>query len=237
MRTLSTGSGRSAVRGRGAGARRASGRRDARGPRLDAMVPVASCCEPPTSQRWRVFRALPIPRKSTSGPTMRFSRGKDPGYRRRARAAPRRRRDETADLLHAERGCQRGMALRRPQCPRRHRDDAGELHRPERWMPSRRPATGSSRSAAIHPATTVPMRNSAETLEAANIAVFATPEVMPGKYGKLLLNLRNVIEAALGVDADSIGSAGRCAPRRRRYWLRPASPGVTSAPETRGARS
>jgi len=42
----------------------------------------------------------------------------------------------------------------------------------------------------------------AEALEAANIAVFATPEVMPGKYGKLLLNLRNVVEAALGVNAD-----------------------------------
>ena len=42
----------------------------------------------------------------------------------------------------------------------------------------------------------------AEALEAANIAAFVTPTVMESKYGKLLLNLRNVVEAALGRDAD-----------------------------------
>jgi 2-dehydropantoate 2-reductase len=42
----------------------------------------------------------------------------------------------------------------------------------------------------------------ARTLEAANIAAFVTPDVMQSKYGKLLLNLRNIVEAALGPDAD-----------------------------------
>src|SRR5688572_4429034 len=40
-------------------------------------------------------------------------------------------------------------------------------------------------------------------LERANIAAFPKADVMAGKYGKLLLNLRNVIEAALGPEADS----------------------------------
>jgi 2-dehydropantoate 2-reductase len=40
----------------------------------------------------------------------------------------------------------------------------------------------------------------ARSLEAANIAAFVTPEVMASKYGKLLLNLHNVVEAALGPD-------------------------------------
>lgn len=43
----------------------------------------------------------------------------------------------------------------------------------------------------------------ASALERANIAAFVQTEVMASKYGKLLLNLRNVIEAALGVEADS----------------------------------
>jgi 2-dehydropantoate 2-reductase len=42
-------------------------------------------------------------------------------------------------------------------------------------------------------------------LEAARIAAFGDPEVMAGKHGKLLLNLRNVIEAALGVEGKSDG--------------------------------
>ena len=42
----------------------------------------------------------------------------------------------------------------------------------------------------------------ARALEAANIAAFVTPDVMQSKYGKLLLNLRNIVEAALGMDAD-----------------------------------
>ena len=45
--------------------------------------------------------------------------------------------------------------------------------------------------------------NIASALERANIAAFVQPDAMANKYGKLLLNLRNVIEAALGVDADS----------------------------------
>jgi 2-dehydropantoate 2-reductase len=43
----------------------------------------------------------------------------------------------------------------------------------------------------------------AGALERANIAAFVQADVMANKYGKLLLNLRNVVEAALGVDADS----------------------------------
>ena len=42
----------------------------------------------------------------------------------------------------------------------------------------------------------------ASALEAANIAAFVTPDVMQSKYGKLLLNLSNIVEAALGLGAD-----------------------------------
>jgi 2-dehydropantoate 2-reductase len=42
----------------------------------------------------------------------------------------------------------------------------------------------------------------ARALEGANIAAFVTPSVMQSKYGKLLLNLGNIVEAALGIDAD-----------------------------------
>lgn len=42
----------------------------------------------------------------------------------------------------------------------------------------------------------------AATLEVGNIAAFVQSGVMAHKYGKLLLNLDNVLEAALGVDAD-----------------------------------
>jgi 2-dehydropantoate 2-reductase len=42
----------------------------------------------------------------------------------------------------------------------------------------------------------------AHALETGNIAAFVTPDVMQSKYGKLLLNLGNIVEAALGVDAD-----------------------------------
>ncbi|WP_262296273.1 ketopantoate reductase family protein [Microvirga sesbaniae] len=42
----------------------------------------------------------------------------------------------------------------------------------------------------------------ADALEAANIAVFVSQDVMQSKYGKLLLNLSNILQAALGLDAD-----------------------------------
>ncbi len=42
----------------------------------------------------------------------------------------------------------------------------------------------------------------AEALEAANIAAFVSQDVMQSKYGKLLLNLSNILQAALGIDAD-----------------------------------
>jgi 2-dehydropantoate 2-reductase len=42
----------------------------------------------------------------------------------------------------------------------------------------------------------------AAALEAANIAAFVTAEIMASKYGKLLLNLRNIVGAALGSEAD-----------------------------------
>jgi 2-dehydropantoate 2-reductase len=43
----------------------------------------------------------------------------------------------------------------------------------------------------------------AAALGSANIAGFVTPDVMAGKYGKLLLNLHNIVEAALGPEADT----------------------------------
>ena len=43
----------------------------------------------------------------------------------------------------------------------------------------------------------------AAALEAGNVAAFVDEAVMAGKHGKLLLNLRNVLEAALGPEADS----------------------------------
>ena len=42
----------------------------------------------------------------------------------------------------------------------------------------------------------------AHALEAANIAAFVTPDVMQSKYGKLLLNLGNIVDAAFGPTAD-----------------------------------
>ncbi|MBZ6075013.1 ketopantoate reductase family protein [Microvirga puerhi] len=42
----------------------------------------------------------------------------------------------------------------------------------------------------------------AQALEAANIAAFVMSDVMQSKYGKLILNLRNILEAALGLEAD-----------------------------------
>jgi 2-dehydropantoate 2-reductase len=43
----------------------------------------------------------------------------------------------------------------------------------------------------------------AAALDAANIAAFVTPDIMASKYGKLLLNLGNVIEAAVGRGPDT----------------------------------
>ncbi len=42
----------------------------------------------------------------------------------------------------------------------------------------------------------------AQALEAANISAFVTPDVMQSKHGKLMLNLSNILEATLGLDAD-----------------------------------
>jgi 2-dehydropantoate 2-reductase len=42
----------------------------------------------------------------------------------------------------------------------------------------------------------------AQALEAANIAAFVTADVMQAKYGKLLLNLGNIVDAAFGLSAD-----------------------------------
>ncbi|MET0531989.1 MAG: 2-dehydropantoate 2-reductase N-terminal domain-containing protein [Microvirga sp.] len=42
----------------------------------------------------------------------------------------------------------------------------------------------------------------AEALERANFAAFVMPDVMESKYGKLILNLRNIVEASLGVGTD-----------------------------------
>lgn len=45
----------------------------------------------------------------------------------------------------------------------------------------------------------------AQALEAANIAAFVMPDVMQSKYGKLVLNLRNILEAAFGFEAGHKG--------------------------------
>jgi len=42
----------------------------------------------------------------------------------------------------------------------------------------------------------------AQALEAANVAAFVSQDVMQSKYGKLILNLSNILQAALGLDAD-----------------------------------
>src|SRR4051794_36482 len=42
----------------------------------------------------------------------------------------------------------------------------------------------------------------ARVLDRANIAAFVMPDVMQSKHGKLLLNLSNIVEAALGPDVD-----------------------------------
>ena len=51
----------------------------------------------------------------------------------------------------------------------------------------------------------------AAALEQANFAAFPVDDVMPSKYGKLLLNLHNVVDAALARDdkADDIRAAAR----------------------------
>ena len=46
-------------------------------------------------------------------------------------------------------------------------------------------------------------RRFAEAMEAANIGAFVDDNVMAGKYGKLLLNLNNILQAALGVGVDA----------------------------------
>lgn len=49
----------------------------------------------------------------------------------------------------------------------------------------------------------------APILEAANIAAFLVPDVMASKYGKLLVNLQNVVQAALGRGTDDGGLVAR----------------------------
>ncbi|MBM6593631.1 ketopantoate reductase family protein [Microvirga pudoricolor] len=48
----------------------------------------------------------------------------------------------------------------------------------------------------------------ARALEGANVAAFVTPQVMQSKYGKLILNLNNILEATLGLEADTTRFAG-----------------------------
>ena len=43
----------------------------------------------------------------------------------------------------------------------------------------------------------------AEALNGANIAAFVLPDVMASKYGKLIMNLNNILEAALGPGVDA----------------------------------
>lgn len=48
----------------------------------------------------------------------------------------------------------------------------------------------------------------AARLDAANFAAFVTPDVMAGKYGKLLLNLTNILQAATG-SKDATGNLSK----------------------------
>jgi 2-dehydropantoate 2-reductase len=43
----------------------------------------------------------------------------------------------------------------------------------------------------------------AKAFDDANIAGFVTPDVMASKYGKLIMNLSNILEASLGPDVDA----------------------------------
>jgi 2-dehydropantoate 2-reductase len=63
-------------------------------------------------------------------------------------------------------------------------------------------------------------RSLAAALEAAGIAAFVDDDVMQSKHGKLLMNLGNVLEAALGVVADS---------RRFRHLVRAEAEAVYAA--------
>ena len=84
----------------------------------------------------------------------------------------------------------------------------------------------------------------AQALEAANIAAFVMPDVMQSKYGKLLLNLGNILEAALGPDADRkrflapVRAEAEAASRRRQDRLarsrrRRSAPRPPDAPAAR----
>ncbi len=52
-------------------------------------------------------------------------------------------------------------------------------------------------------------RRMAEVLEASNIGGFVAPDVMAAKYGKLIVNLVNIIQAALGLNAGPEAAAIR----------------------------
>jgi 2-dehydropantoate 2-reductase len=73
----------------------------------------------------------------------------------------------------------------------------------------------------------------AHALETGNIAAFVTPDVMQSKYGKLLLNLGNIVEAALGVDADRKPFVSLLQEKPRLCFKPLASHGTTSGPQIR----
>ncbi len=58
-------------------------------------------------------------------------------------------------------------------------------------------------SGAIRPGSDADDEALAAALQTANIAAFVTPEVMASKHGKLLLNLHNIVEAALGPGTET----------------------------------
>jgi 2-dehydropantoate 2-reductase len=68
-------------------------------------------------------------------------------------------------------------------------------------------------------------------LERANFAAFPEADVMAGKHGKLLLNLRNIIEAALGPEAES---AAIYAPVRREAEAVYKAAGIVSRDVSQG---
>ena len=142
------------------------------------------------------------------------------------------------------------MALRRfPERARGDGDDAGRLRRRRaRWRSSRRRATASSTSAAFRRRATLPTEALAAALEAANVAAFVSDDVMASKYGKLLLNLNNIVEAALGpgrrtsgfqsvLRARGRGGAGRGGDRLARRRRRRSAPRGADAAAARSPGS
>ena len=118
------------------------------------------------------------------------------------------------------------FALRRfPERPRGHGDDAGDLRHPGEVVrvldaaPRRLRSRALSRRQRRRRRRAWPRRWRPPTSPPSS-----RPTVMASKYGKLLLNLSNIVEAALGPEADTQRFVRRSAPRPRPPLPPPASP-------------